>query len=193
LGDDNDLLGLVNGSVVSEFENADWVVSDGQNYHQSPRHLHGSSVGSVIVNKSFIRGHARGLLLEKDHQEPRVNIGKSGSNEVSVQVGEQEETSIPPGESCARSLPEREVTVLDDDGNSDSKSKEVPLSVKPRLKVANYGRVEVFGKEGYSVVPLNPGDQGYLTDILSHQNISLEGETSRTENGQLAVIKRGET
>ncbi len=49
LGRENPVVGLINDSLATTFEETDWMVSDGMNHQPSPNELFGRNISNILV------------------------------------------------------------------------------------------------------------------------------------------------
>ena len=198
-------LGFIDDDLVDRFPQNDMVVHDGRQFFPVPSSIHRRSTSTLKVTKDIHRATDKALLTESTVDEPRIDIQNKGSNEIILKIDNEamdgssmdseprkEEIFVSPGELKETALPEVKVDICNHDymREDPTEKKTETIHVVPKLFVKNNGRLSVFGKKGYSVVPYDLKSNfinQFIGSQLDHSNSKIVSQKAH----DLFIIEKG--
>ena len=183
-------MGIIDDSIVESFSNADnFIITDGE-VSQLPTAVYGRSTSALTLSQTFSSGSERFLVIESEVQEPEVEL-KQNDDTILARINNRKIT-VPPNEIVETNLPEIEVDVIDhevrsEDGNSSLTS----INAEPMIRIKNNGILDVFGKEGYSVVPASSENE-YINRFINVNSNKPNSRSVKKDGNKLFIIKRGD-
>jgi len=157
---DQGLVGLVSNPATSVFSDADAVVTTGRDFSEVPADVFGNTTTALTVDADHPTASERVLFLESKYTQPKLEINSANTDEVNASIGD-EKVTFSAGEERTVSLSPAEVEVPDDTvylGEKKPDPEYKTIEVEPRIELRHNGSVDVFGKQGRYIVPMNAND-----------------------------------
>lgn len=167
------VMGLINYRKPGIFSRNKAIISDGSQFHSTPSNIYGKDISNMCVSNIYYQKTQKSLHVAGDYRQAKIDTELASNNSIKLDITDRHtsferdiknsrQISVSPGEEISISLPQRQVTVaenniyLGESDKPDAKYKEI--YVEPNIRVRNNGLVQVFGKEGHHVIPDDPSD-----------------------------------
>lgn len=191
-------LGILNGDLVNNFENSERLVVTNGTLYNGSRKINHNPTKSLPITSEFNIGSERAILVEREISHPTIRIGDENRNGITASIIEEgsekkHSVTVGPGETVENSLSPIEVEPYDNrnlEPTEEQEEKDNQL-VEPNVRIKNHGELNIYGKEGYSVVPANHQDD-YVDHFLAVHRQKLDSNTLRKPSQDLIIVDRGE-
>lgn len=158
-------MGLLASPAVDQFTEWDAIVTTGRQFYKAPTSVYGNMTSVIDANTNYQRTTEKPLFLESEHQHPEIEIASIYDSSIEGKV-EDTEFELNSNDEFSTSLETREATVAQDNAgqNSDKKPKiggerkTKTIEITPMVKIRNNGSIQVYGKKGYYILPINRDD-----------------------------------
>lgn len=157
---DEGMVGLLSNPATDVFSDADAVVTTGRDFSEAPTDVFGNTTTALTVEADQPTASERVLFLESKYTQPTLEVNSADTDEVTATVGD-EELTLSAGDETTVSLASAEVEVPDDTvylGEEKPDPEYKTIEVEPRIELRHNGSVDVFGKQGRYIVPMNAND-----------------------------------